>query len=91
MAPPVKQVIMVVVSLMVIALIFPLALGLISAAGDTIVIAGIGWNETLGTWTTDPQTLSDLADPSVITLLTVLLPVLAVIGLIMYFIPKAGD
>lgn len=80
MAPPVKQVIMVVVSLMVIALIFPLALGLISAAGDTLITIN-------GT----AQPLSELADPSVITLLTVLLPVLAVIGLIMYFIPKSGD
>lgn len=80
MAPPVKQVIMVVVSLMVIALIFPIGLGLISAAGDTIVyINGTG------------SALSTLVDPSVLMLLTVLLPILAVIGLVMYFIPRGTD
>jgi len=62
--------------LIVIATILPLAIGLISDAGNTII------NATSG------ETLSDVADPSVITLLTILLPILAVIGITMYFLPK---
>jgi len=74
----VKQVILVVVSLIVIATIMPLAIGLISNAGNTIINA-------------QNQTLSDVSDPAVITLLTVLLPILAIIGITMYFIPKLKD
>ena len=83
MAPPgVKPIIMAVVSLMVIALMFPLGLGLISMAGDYVVVAGNATTEVL---------LSDVVDPSVIMLLTVLLPILAVIGIIMYFVPSSSD
>lgn len=72
----VKQVIMIAVSLMVIALILPLGLGLLGIAGDTIV------NGT--------TTLAEAIDPSVLTLLTVLVPILAVIGIAIAFIPR-GD
>jgi len=84
MAPPgVKPIIMAVVSLMVIALMFPLGLGLIAMAGDYVVVAAnaTGAGEAA-------QLLSDVVDPSVIMLLTVLLPILAVIGVIMYFVPS---
>ena len=87
MAPPgVKPIIMAVVSLMVIALMFPIGLGLISMAGDYQISAfnATGLNETA-------VILSDVVDPSVIMLLTVLLPILAVIGIIMYFVPSSGD
>jgi len=81
MAPNMKQVILVAISLVVIATILPLGLGLIAIAGETIVsnISGV------------ERTLADVLDPSVLTLLTVLLPVLAVIGITMYFLPKIGD
>lgn len=79
MATNVKQVILIAVSLIVIATILPLAIGLISVAGDVII------NSVTN------ETLSDVADPAVITLLTVLLPVLAVIGITMYFLPRVGD
>jgi len=72
----VKQVIMIAVSLMVIALILPLGLGLLGIAGNTII------NGT--------TTLSEAIDPSVLTLLTVLVPILAVIGIAIAFIPR-GD
>ena len=68
----VKDVIMISVSLMVIALILPLGLGLLGLAGDTIV------NGT--------TTLAEVIDPSVLTLLTVLIPILAVIGIAVSFI-----
>jgi len=68
----VKDVIMIAVSLMVIALILPLGLGLLGLAGDTVV------NGT--------TTLAEVIDPSVLTLLTVLIPILAVIGIAVSFI-----
>lgn len=77
MGSNIKNVIFVAIALIVIATILPLAIGLISNAGNTII------NATSG------ETLSDVADASVITLLTVLLPILAVIGITMYFLPKA--
>lgn len=76
----VKNVIMIAVSLMVIALILPLGLGLISGAGDTMVTVN-------GT----ESALSELVDPSVLTLLTVLIPILAVIGIAIAYISSTKD
>jgi len=80
MSVSVKNVIMIAVSLMVIALILPLGLGLISGAGDTMITVN-------GT----ASALSDLIDPSVLTLLTVLIPILAVIGIAIAFISTRAD
>ena len=80
MAVSVRKVIMIAVSLMVIALILPLGLGLLSGAGDTEITVN---NVT--------QALSDLVDPSVLTLLTVLIPILAVIGIAVAYISTKGD
>ena len=82
----IKQVILVAISLVVIATILPLGLGLIAIAGDTILTPAnaTGLNESA-------IILSDVVDPAVLTLLTVLLPVLAVIGITMYFLPKVSD
>ena len=73
----VKSVIGIAVSLMVIALILPLGLGLLGLAGDTIV------NGT--------TTLAEAIDPAVLTLLTVLIPILAVIGIAVKFVSGGGD
>ena len=78
MGANIKQVILIAISLIVIATILPLAIGLISGAGDVIINSA-------------NQTLSDVADPAVITLLTILLPILAVIGITMYFLPRMSD
>jgi len=93
MAPPgVKPIIMAVVSLMVIALMFPLGLGLISMAGDYVLVVGNIFNETgIDEAAVAEVLLSDVVDPSVIMLLTVLLPILAVIGVIMYFVPSSSN
>lgn len=80
MAIGVRSVIGVVISLVVIAVVLPLGIGLISAMGDTMVTIN-------GT----AVALSTVVDPTVITLLTVLLPILAVIGIILAFIPRGGD
>ena len=76
-----KQVILVAISLVVIATILPLGLGLIAMSGETVI------SNISGT----VRTLADVLDPAVLTLLTVLLPVLAVIGITMYFLPKMSD
>ena len=83
MGSNVKNVILIAISLIVIATILPLAIGLIANAGNTILTPfnATGLNESA-------ILLSDVADPSVITLLTILLPILAVIGITMYFLPK---
>lgn len=71
----IKNVIMIAVSLMVIALILPLGLGLLAGAGSTqVTINGTA------------QAISDLVDPAVLTLLTVLIPILAVVGIAIAFI-----
>ena len=76
-----KNVITIAVSLMVIALILPLGLGLIAIAGDNILvpfnITGVNESAVL---------LKNVIDPSVLTLLTILIPVLAVIGIAVSFI-----
>jgi len=83
----VKQVIMIVVSLIVIAVIFPMGIGLVSVMGDSLITVVI--NTTSGEM--GQVALSTIVDPAVLTLLTILLPILAVIGILMYFIPRAND
>lgn len=76
----VGQVIGIVVALIVIAIILPIGLGYVSNAGSTMITLANGTEVALST----------LVNPAVLTLLTVLLPILAVIGITMWFIPK-GD
>lgn len=76
-----KQVIMIVVSLIVIAVLLPIGLGLVSYMGNVQVAIN----------STTSMPLSELVNPTVLTLLTTLLPILVVIGIALYFIPKSGD
>ena len=85
MAIGVRNVITIAVSLMIIALILPLGLGLLGIASDTVINGSSGqgtYNNTL--------TLAEAIDPSILTLLTVLIPILAVIGIAVSFIVR-GD
>ena len=77
----VKQIIGIAVSLMVVALILPLGLGLIGLSADTVLVPfnATGLNESAITFT-------NAVDPSILTLLTVLIPILAVIGIAVAFI-----
>ena len=85
MSMGVKSVIGIAVSLMVIALIFPLGLGLLGIAGDTVLIVANF------TGASEPAvTLATAIDPAVLTLLTVLIPILAVIGVAVKFV-SGGD
>lgn len=79
---------MVVISLIVIAVIFPLGIGLVSAMGDYVWLAE---NATAPNIPPADILLTDIVDPAVITLVTVLLPILAVIGVVLYFLPNRSD
>ncbi len=81
MAPKIKDVILLAVALMVVAVIFPIALGLIGNSGNSFIS-----NSTVGNITTT-TILSDVIDPSVITLLTILLPIIAIIAVVLFFLP----
>jgi len=68
---------MIAISLIVVAVIMPMALGLLGGAGATnVTINGVA------------TPLSELVDPSIITLLVILLPIVAVVGLLIHYIPQ---
>ena len=73
-----RNIIMLAVGLIIVAVIFPIALGLLGNAGTVIVDS------------TTNQTLADVIDPAVLTLLVILLPVIAIIAVIMSFLPGKG-
>lgn len=77
MANDIKRVILIAVALMVIGVIVPIAVGLVANAGNVIV------NGT--------STLSDIADPSVVLMIEVLLPIIAVIAIVLMFLPRGSD
>ena len=81
--PSVRQAVMIAVSLMVVAIIIPLAIGLISVADQT------AFNYTASDGTSTQTTLGAVADPAVITILTVLLPIIAIIGILLYYVPNS--
>ena len=83
----IENVIIVAISLIVISIVIPIGLAYIGSA-DTVVVELTLMNQTSGLPYTAEHTLSSVVDPAVITLLTVLLPILVVIGIIMYFIPR---
>ena len=79
-----KQIVSIVISLIVIATILPMGLGLVASAGNVLVsTVGSDGNMT-------SVALSTVVDPAVLTLLTVLVPILVVVSVAMYFIPKQG-
>lgn len=72
-----RDIIMITVSLIIMGVVLPIGIGLISGAGNiTVAING-----------TDTA-VSTLADPTVLTLLTVLVPILAIVGIAIGLIPK---
>ena len=60
---------------MVIGIIIPIAVGLIAGAGDVVVDS------------TTNATLADVADPSVVLMIEVLIPIIAVIAIVLMFLP----
>ena len=73
-----QKVILISIALIVIAIILPIGLAYIGSA-DLVNVTLPGG---------EVKALKDVVDPSIITLLTILLPILVVIGIIMYFIPR---
>lgn len=74
MALGTKSISNLVVAMILVATMFPLALGLLANAGSYVVDSSTN------------ATLADVADPAVITLLTVVLPIIAVIAIITGFL-----
>lgn len=77
-----KRITELVVSLVIIAVLLPIGIGLVSVMGD------IGVTYTLANGSTVTQALSELVNPTVLTLLTTLLPIIVAIGIAMYFMEK---
>lgn len=75
MASDIKRVILIAVALMVIGIIIPIAVGLIANAGNVIVDSVTN------------ATLADIADPSVVLMIEVLIPIIAVIAIVLMFLP----
>ena len=82
MALNTRTIVEMVVTLIVISVLLPLGLGLVSVMGSAPV------TYTLINGSSVTVLLSSLVNPTVLTLLTTLLPILVVIGIAMYYIPK---
>ena len=83
----IKDVILLAVALMVVAVIFPIALGLIGGAGSS-PFSYMSYPYGNSTGVLVSGTLADVIDPSVITMLTILLPIIAIIAVVLFFLPK---
>ena len=81
---------MIAVSLMVVAIIIPLAIGLISVADQTVFNYTAVINATTGETGEVSGTLGSAADPAVVTILTILLPIIAIIGILLYYVPSSS-
>ncbi len=79
MAMSIRQIIGLAVSVLVIALIMPMALVYISSI-DTIPVVINGTATDLGT----------VGDPALVTLIQVLLPIVIVVSLIIAFVPSGS-
>lgn len=73
----VTDVVMITVSFILMGVILPIGIGLLSAAGDQAVM--INGTSTL---------VSTVADANVLTLLTVLVPILGIVSIALAYIPK---
>jgi len=81
MANDIKKVILIAVALMVIGVILPIAIGLVANAGNVVITT----NNTINA--TNPR-LSDIADASVVLMIEVLIPIIAVIAIVLMFLPR---
>lgn len=73
----IKNVIMMVVSLLVVALMLPQGIGYIAHMGDTMIVIN-------GT----THLLKTIIDPSVLTILQVVIPIVVAIGIMLAFLPS---
>ena len=81
MARDVGSIVMIAVQLLVIGIVLPLGLAYIATA-DEYLVSNVSGVELY---------LSDVIDPAIITLLTILIPILAVIGIAISFIQMTKD
>lgn len=77
-----KRIVEMVVALVIIAVLLPIGIGLVSVMGE------IGVTYTAANGSQITAALSTLVDPTVLTLLTTLLPIIVAIGIAMYFMER---
>lgn len=77
-----KRITELVVSLILIAVLLPIGIGLVSVMGEMAVSYTVA-NGTLVT-----SALKDIVDPTVLLLLTTLIPIIVAISIGMYFLEK---
>jgi len=75
-----REIVTIAISLVIIAIILPIGIGNISMMGSYLVSNATG----------TPVYLSDVADPSVLVILTVVLPIIVVIGIALAYLKKTG-
>ena len=80
-----REIVTIAISLVIIAIILPIGIGNISTMGEYVmVLANItGANESA-------IFLSDVVDPSVLVILTVVLPIIVVIGIALAYLRSAN-
>ncbi|UTU47199.1 His1-like major capsid protein [Muninn virus] len=75
----IKYIVGLAISLIIIAVIVPIGLAYLAGAANMSITVG---NTT--------KTLSQWIDPTVLTLLTVLVPIMVVVGIVVAFVPKTS-
>jgi hypothetical protein len=75
--PNMGKIVGIVITLIIIGVLLPIGLGYVSSMGDVSVTV----NNTT-------SALSSLVDPTVLTLMTVMIPIGVAISLLLYFIPR---
>ena len=76
-SPSSRSIIMLVISLVIVGMLLPIGLAYIGGAADTYVVVN-GVNQTLADW----------VDPTVISLLTIIVPIVAVVSVLLFYIPR---
>lgn len=80
-----KQIPYMVITLVIVSALLPIGLGLMAVIGDQ------AFSYIAANGSTVTTTLSAVLNPTVLTLLTTVVPIMVVIGIALYFIPKIGN
>jgi len=76
------------VSLVIVGILLPIGIGYISTMGDTMVtLVNTTANASPSTYQVP---LSSIADPAVITITTIILPIIVAIGIALAYLKRSG-
>lgn len=76
-SPSTRGIIMLVISLIIVGMLLPIGLAYIAGSANTYIVVN-GVNQTLAEW----------VDPTIISLLTIIVPIVAVVSIVIYYIPQ---